>query len=183
MQSFSCIYGGKDLYICLYSHFWSSCSYPETCQHFSLFQTNLQMCRDNFPGCFREADCLVKRSCLGSLLFQGMQQELLGWLQKELIQEAALINAPSTGGACCQSLEKCIGDQFNSFSQTIWFTRGMTHKVEMDCMTWNLEIVRDKAITYKEDGHWCGEDLSPLVMLWTLLKLYLIFVNWENCHF
>lgn len=85
----------------------------QTCQHFSLFQTNLQMCRDNVPGCFRETDCLVKRSCPGSFLPQGVQQELLGWLQKELIQEEALINAPSIGGAPCQSLERCVGDQFS----------------------------------------------------------------------
>lgn len=44
----------------------------------SLFQTNLQMYRDNVPGCFRETDCLVTISCPGSFLPQAMQQELLG---------------------------------------------------------------------------------------------------------
>lgn len=33
--------------------------------------------------------------------------------KKNSIQEAALINAPNTGGARCQSLERCIGDQFS----------------------------------------------------------------------
>lgn len=69
------------------------------------FSKILQMCRDNVPGSFRETGCLVKRSCPGSFLPQGVQQEILEWLQKELMQEAALINAPSARGAHCQSLE------------------------------------------------------------------------------
>lgn len=67
------------------------------------FSQILQMCRDNVPGSFRETGCHVKRSCPGSLLPQGLQQELLGWLQRELMQEAALINAPSARGPHCQS--------------------------------------------------------------------------------
>lgn len=101
-ESRSCVYGEEGVCICLHSHFCSSCSYPATCQHFSRV---LQMCRDNVSGSFRETGCLVKRSCPGSFLLQGVQQELLGWLQRELRQKAALTNTSSARGVHCQSLD------------------------------------------------------------------------------
>lgn len=116
MQPCSCIYGEKGVCVCLYSHFCSSCSYPATCQHFSLFQAG-----------FTD----VQRKC--SWVFQGNRlsyAEMLSWelsAPGRAVEDPGLTSKRTHAGSSSYKCQKCkksllsiithvsVSDQFSLF--------------------------------------------------------------------
>lgn len=107
MQSFSCIYEGKDVYICLYSHFCSSCSYPDL----SAFQP----VSDKFTDVKRLCSWMFQRRdpVLGAFCPRACSRSSWGMTSERTHTGSSSHKCPTYRRSSLSVIGKIIGDQFS----------------------------------------------------------------------